>query len=285
MLDLSIIIVNTNNKKLLQECLGSIYKNTHKISIEIIVIDNASTDGSQEMVKTIFPHVILIENRENAGFIKASNQGLKIYKGRIACLLNDDTIVKNSALDYQVEFLDKTPSAGACSPKLLNTDGTYQHQGGLSQKKFWLSKNPVEISFAIGACLMVRREVIDKVGILDENLFFYNDDLDWCKRIRKAGYKIFYIPDAEVVHYGGYSSKRVFNRRLFVEGFRGGLYFAKKHYGPIAYHVYRLILCVSLCLFLPFFMLSYPFKREKFMDRLLSYLDILKIIVLSDIPR
>lgn len=293
MIDLSIIIVNTNNRKLLNECLGSIYKNTHKASLEIIVADNASVDGSQEMVLTLFPKVKLIANRVNEGFIKASNQGLRISSGRYICLLNDDTVTKESAFDIMVEFMDKNPNVGACpdshigacSPKLLNTDGTFQHQGGLFQKKFWLSKNPIEIDFAIGACLLVRRKVVEKVGILDENLFFYNDDIDWCKRIRKAGYKIYYIPDAEVVHYGGYSSKRAFNKRLFVEGFRGGLYFCRKHYGNFVYHVYRLILCLCLCLCLPFFVMSYPLKREKFFDRLTAYFEILRIALRPDIYR
>lgn len=282
--DLSIVIVNTNNCKLLKECLGSIYKNTRKASFEIIVVDNASRDGSQEMVRTAFPEVRLIENPQNMGFIKATNQGLRVYKGRYACLLNDDTIVKDKAFDLMVEFMDKRPAAGACSPKLFNTDGTYQRQGGLFQKKFWLEETPVEIDFAIGACLMVRREIIDKVGLMDENLFFYNDDLDWCKRIRKASYKIYFIPQAEVVHYGGYSSKRVFNRRLFVEGFRGGLYFCRKHYGNLVFQLYRIVLIILTVGYIPLFLLSYPLKREKFIDRLLAYFDILKIAINADIP-
>lgn len=285
MLDLSIIIVNTNNKKILEECLGSINKNTHKISFEIIVTDNNSKDGSQEMVKTLYPKVKLIENKENAGFVRASNQGLRIAQGRYSCLLNDDTITYESAFDLMVEFMDKNPSVGACSPTLLNTDGSYQHQGGLFQKKFWLEKKPSEIQFAIGACLMVRREVIGKIGLMDENLFFYNDDLDWCMRIRYAGYKIFFIPQAKIMHYGGYSSKRVFNRRLFVEGFRGGLYFCKKHYGNLIYHLYRLCLALCICLYLPFLILSFPFKQQKYIDRVLAYIDILKLTLFSDIPK
>jgi len=183
-----------------------------------------------------------------------------------------------------IEFMDQNPSIGCCAPKLLNTDGTFQRQGGLFQKKFWLSKLPIEIDFAIGACLLVRRPVIDKVGILDENLFFYNDDLDWCMRIRKAGFKIYYIPDAEVVHYGGYSSKRVFNRRLFVEGFKGGLYFCRKHYGKTYFNFYRIALFLGILVYIPIFTLSFPFKRQKFVDRLLAYIDILKISSSANIP-
>lgn len=277
MKDLSIIIVNTNNNKILKECLGSIHKNTQKTSFEIIVVDNASVDGSQEMVRREFPDVKLIENRINAGFIKATNQGLRIYSSRYACLLNDDTVVKPSAFDKMIDFMEKNKDAGAVSPLLLNTDGTPQHQGGLFQKKFWKEKNPIEIDFAIGACLLVRREVVNNVGLLDENLFFYNDDIDWCKRIKKAGYKIYFLPSAEVVHYGGYSSKRVFNGRLFVEGFRGGIYFARKHYGEFAFYLYRTILALGIIIFIPILILSFPLKREKFFERLIAYFNILKI--------
>jgi GT2 family glycosyltransferase len=259
MKDLSIIIVNTNNRKLLEECLASIYKNTRKVSFEIIVSDNASTDGSQEMVKNKFPQVFLIENQENLGFIKASNLGLRNYHARYALLLNDDTVVKDSALDKLVEFMDHHPEAGACGPKLLNLDGSIQRQGGLLGKRFWRSKNPVAVDFVIGAALIVKKEVIDKVGILDENLYFYNDDLDWCVRIRKAGWKIYFLPQAEVIHYGGYSSRRTFKAKLFVEGFKGGLYFCRKHYGEAAFHIYRLTLILILVLALPFQI----FNKEK----------------------
>ena len=277
MYDLSIIIVNTNNKKLLEECLYSIYASTKKISFEIIVIDNNSADGSQAMVKQHFPQVTLVENKENLGFIKASNQGLRIFSGRYALLLNDDTLVKDGAFDRMVEFMDKNFKAGACGPKLLNLDGTPQRQGGLLGPRFWKAKKPRPVKFVIGACLLVRREVIDQVGILDENLFFYNDDLDWCLRIRKAGWKIYYLPQAEVVHYGGYSSKRSFNPKLFVEGFKGGLYFCRKHYGELAFHLYRFILALGLACVLPFHLLQ-P-------QKLMAYLTIIGFALSSKTPR
>jgi GT2 family glycosyltransferase len=275
--DLSIIIVNINNRKLLEECLSSIYKSTHNVNFEIIVSDNGSTDGSLEMVKDNFPEVILIENKENLGFIKASNQGLKIYKARYAMLLNDDTIVKDGALDKLVEFMEENPKVGGCGPKLLNVDGSIQHQGGLFGKKFWRSQKPVSVDFVIGAALVVRKEVIDKVGMLDENLFFYNDDLDWCMSIRKAGWKIFFVPQAEVIHYGGYSSKRAFKARLFVEGFKGGMYFCRKHYGELAFLVYRIFLGLLLPVALPFHL----FNREKKK----AYAEIIRIAWHGQIPK
>jgi GT2 family glycosyltransferase len=277
MYDLSIIIVNTNNKKLLEACLYSIYASTHKISFEIIVVDNNSTDGSQAMVRRHFPEVILVENEENLGFIKASNQGLRIFRGRYALLLNDDTTVKEGAFDYMVEFMDKNLKVGACGPKLLNPNGTLQRQGGLLGFPFWKAKKPRPVKFVIGACLLVRREVIDQVGILDENLFFYNDDLDWCLRIRKAGWKVYYLPQAEVVHYGGYSSKRTFNPKLFVEGFKGGLYFCRKHYGEVAFHLYRFALALVLVFVLPFQLLR-P-------QKLMAYLTIISIALLGKTPQ
>ena len=265
MKDLAIIIVNFNNKKLLKECLGSIYKGTHKISFEIIVSDNGSTDGSQELLKNNFPEVKLIDNQENLGFAKANNLGLKIAEGRYSILLNNDTIIKESPLDHLVEFMDNTPEAGACGPKLLNTNGTIQHQGGLFGKKFWQSTTPTIVDFVIGAALLVRKEVIDQVGLMDENLFFYNDDLDWCMSIRKVGWKIYFVPAAEIIHYGGYSSKRTFNAKLFIEGFRGGLYFCRKHYGEFAYNAYRLILILGLIIFLPFQIIN-PAKFYAYVD-------------------
>ncbi len=279
MKDLSIVIVNYNNRKLLEECLSSIYKSTHWISFEVIVSDNGSSDGSREMIKDKFPEVKLIENKENLGFSKASNLGLKIADARYSMLLNDDTVVLSSeggsasggeaALDKMVQFMDRHREAGACGAKLLNTDGTVQRQGGLFGRKFWQAKGPAAVDFVIGAALMVRKEVIDKVGIMDENLFFYNDDLDWCMSIRKAGWKIYFLPEAPIVHYGGYSSRRAFNRGLFVEGFKGGMYFCRKHYGEAAYHLYRLLLCLGLCLCLPLFVLN----KEK----INAYFDIINI--------
>lgn len=275
MFDLSIIIVTINNIKILDQCLDSIYKNTKKITFEIILADNASTDGTQEMIRRKYPQVRFIDNNKNIGFVKASNQGLRIASGRYQMLLNNDTITKDSAFDKMVDFMDKNPKVGACGAKLLNIDGTIQRQGGLFGKKFYNAKQPVEVDFVIGACLMVRKEVIEKVGLMDEKLFFYNDDLDWCLSIRKAGWKIYFCPQSEVIHYGGYSSKRTFNRHLFVEGFKGGLYFCKKHYGTLAWLVYRILLFVFVLAFIPLLILSFPLRREKFFDRLLAYFDIL----------
>ncbi|MBU0672212.1 MAG: glycosyltransferase, partial [Candidatus Margulisbacteria bacterium] len=152
-----------------------------------------------------------------------------------------------------------------------------QRQGGILGKKFWHSKEPLTVDFVIGAALVVRSEVIDKVGLMDENLFFYNDDLDWCLTIRQAGYKIYFVPEAEIIHYGGYSSHGAFNQRLFVEGFKGGLYFCRKHYGELAFHAYRFLLCLCLSLSLPFMI----FNSAK----LKAYIEIISLAWRGQIPK
>jgi uncharacterized protein (TIGR03492 family) len=262
MIDLSIIIVNYNNREFLEACLNSVYRSAHKISLEVILVDNHSADDSVAFVKNNYPAARVIENNANLGFCRANNLGLKIYRGRYALLLNTDTVVSDGAFEAMLEFMDANPSAGAAGPKLLNVDGTPQHQGGLFNRRFWLSKTPVKVDYVIGAALMVRREVIDKVGGLDENFFFSNDDLDWCRRIRQAGWRVFFVPRAEVVHYGGYTIKK-FNRKIFVEGFRGGLYFCRKHYGVFVYLIYRALLALTLLPVLLVTTILYPLLSNK----------------------
>lgn len=280
MIDLSIIIVNYNDERYLKECLYSVYAETKRSSFEIIFIDNHSSDNSVGLVAKHFPDVKIIKNSSNLGFCRANNQGMKIYQGKYALLLNTDTVVKDGALDKMAAFMDKNPKAGACGPKLMNPDGTIQHQGGLFNRRFWLSGKPARVDYVIGACLMVRREAIDKVGGLDENFFFSNDDLDWCRRIRKAGWDVYFLPQAEVIHFGGFSIKR-FNPKLFVEGFRGGLYFSKKHYGNIIYHIYRFILAAAMIPTVVFSALFYPLLKNK--GKLKAFTQILLISLKGDI--
>jgi hypothetical protein len=262
MIDLSIIIVSRNQARYFPDCLTSLHQSIHKIKFEVILVDNGSADNSIKSVREKFPDVKIIENKGNLGFSRANNQGLKVYQGRYALLLNADTITRDGAFDKMVEFMDTHPDAGACGPKLLNPNGTPQHQGGLFNKRFWLSQKPVRVDYVIGAALMARREVIEKVGRLDENLFFSNDDLDWCRRIRKAGWSVYFVPHAEIVHYGGYTIKK-FNADLFIEGFRGGLYFCRKHYGFIIYQIYRLLLIVAMALATLFSLLIYPLLKNR----------------------
>ncbi len=264
-MDLSVIILTLNNQSLLQECIASIKNFTKDISYEVIVSDNGSTDGTCDMLRSKHPDIVLIENRKNLGFTVANNKGLKIAKGRYAVLLNDDTFIKENTFQNIVQFMDKDHGIGICGPKLLNIDGTIQRQGSIFTTLKWRSKKPVEVDFVIGACMFIRRSILDKIGLLDENLFFYNDDLDICKRARKAGFRVMYYPDPAVYHYGGYSSKRTFDAKFLVEGFRSGLYFCKKHYGPVIYQIYRALLMVFMPL-IALFTLANNEKRDAYME-------------------
>ena len=274
-MDLSIIIITLNNKKILEECIGSIKRNTKSISYEIIVVDNGSNDGTRSAIRSKYPDVILIENTKNLGFSGANNKGLNIAKGRYSVLLNDDTYIKEDAFGKLAAFMDSETGVGICGPKLLNIDGSLQRQGSLLSAYKWRSKSPIEVGFVLGACMFIRMAGISKIGLLDENLFFYNDDLDLCKRASKAGFKVVYYPDAEIYHYGGYSSKKSLNMRLFVEGFRGGLYYCKKHYGSIIYSVYRALLLIFTLAMLPFSLIN--------KDKLNACREILQIILKEQI--
>lgn len=276
MIDLSIIIVNYNGEHFLRDCLISLKNSVHHLNYEIIFVDNGSTDNSLPLLKELAPEARLIQNEENRGFCKANNQGLAIYRGRYALLLNTDTIVTDGALDRMVAFMDANPKVGALGPKLLNTDGTVQHQGGILAKKFWRSRMPLPVDYVIGAALLVRREVINRIGMLDENFFFSNEDLDWCRRMRKNGWPVYFFPQAEIIHHGGFTVKR-FSRQTFVEGFRGGLYFARKHYGPLVYQIYRVLLILLLLPVIFFTLLLYPLLKNR--EKLAAYGEILRIAV------
>jgi len=225
--DLSIIIVNYNVKEFIQNLLESIKSASLNLKTEIIVVDNASDDGSIELIKQKYPYVHLIENHRNDGFSKANNLGLKVAKGKYLLLLNPDTLVKEDTFEKMISFFEATPEAGMAGCKLLNTDGTLQlacRRGfpgpwasftkvtGLSTlfpksplfaryNLTYLDENNTYAVDAIsGAFMMIRREVYEKIGGHDETFFMYGEDLDLCYRVNKAGYKVYYVPDSLVLH-------------------------------------------------------------------------------------
>jgi len=217
MIPLSIIIVSYNNQALLKQCLQSIYSSP--ATVEVIIVDNHSQDNTISFLQDAFPQVRLIANDHNQGFAKANNQGLKIAQGKNLLLLNNDTIIRDQALSKMVDYLESHSDVGLLGPKLLNRDGSVQIQGSLLGPHFWNAKQPVKTSFLRGAALLFPRTVLDKVGLLDEGFFFYNEDIDFCWRVKKAGYKVVYYPEAEIIHYGGKTSWR---RQLM--GLQGTLY-------------------------------------------------------------
>ncbi|MGA8263305.1 MAG: glycosyltransferase [Ignavibacteriaceae bacterium] len=255
-MDLSIIIVNYNVKEFLQNLLHSIDKAAQNITHEIIIVDNASDDGSIEFLQQKFPKVKLIINKENLGFGKANNIGMKVASGRYFLLLNPDTLLSENLLQEMTTFLDKTIEAGMAGCKILNPDGTLQlacrrsfpgpwtsfcKVTGLSNlfpksKIFahynltYLDENQTyEVDAISGSFMMMRKEVYEKTGGFDEDFFMYGEDLDLCYRIQKEGYKVFYVHSAQIIHYKGESTKRssIDDTKLFYDAMH---LFVKKHF-------------------------------------------------------
>ncbi|WP_259473243.1 glycosyltransferase family 2 protein [Clostridium estertheticum] len=256
MIDISIIIVNYNTKQLLADTIQSVIDTVGQITYEIIVVDNASSDGSIEMIKKQYPKVNLIENKDNLGFPKANNIGIKQAGGRYVLLLNSDTKVLDNCIQKCLEYMDGNIEAGAIGCKLLLTSGKLDHackrgfptpEASLyyilklhklfpHSKKFGeytLNYLPIdeinEVDALTGAFMMVRKKVIDKAGLLDETFFMYGEDLDWCFRIKEAGYKVIYYPEAVTIHYKGGSSKRKRYKTIY-EFHRAMYIFYNKHY-------------------------------------------------------
>lgn len=233
---LSIIIVNWNNEDILEDCLNSIYC-THNVSkYEIIVVDNSSEDGSVELIKNEFPHVVLLANDENLGFARANNQAIKIARGNYILLLNNDTVVTNAyCFDRMIELMEKNPQVGILGCKLLYPDGTLQSCGesfpsvwGIFKSQILFTKtwkrfgknkpgdNPFkEVDFICGACLMTRKDILDRVGLLKEKYFIYGEDVEFCYRVHKAGYDIGVLTDESIIHLHSKSTEKNLTEMLY----------------------------------------------------------------------
>jgi GT2 family glycosyltransferase len=261
--DLTIIIVNWNTRKLLEECLSSIFRSPTKVCYEVWVVDNASSDGSVSMVRNQFPEVRLIENHENMGFARANNIVIQKNESKFVLLLNSDAYLKPGAMDEMVEFMYKNSQVGAAGSRLLNPDGSLQysvHPMPTLFREFWRMfhldalfpvssypldrwdlKTPRIVDVVQGACLILRKEAIEEVGLLDESFFFYSEEVDYCYRLKEKGYKIYWLPKAEAVHYGGQSSKQMPDQ-MFLELYRGKILFFRKHKGRPGVIIYKAIL-------------------------------------------
>lgn len=215
-------------------------------------MDNASADGSAALVRERFPHVRVIANTENRGFAAACNQGLRSAAGAALCLLNPDTELFPGALAALAAFLDSHPEVGVVGPTLLHSDGAYQHaafrfptlamalldffplhhqllNSRLNGRfSFALYERPFAMDHPLGACMLVRREACADVGLLDEQFFMYCEEIDWCRRIKQAGWQIMHVPGARVVHHGGRSTQQVAGR-MFVELHRSRFRLFAKH--------------------------------------------------------
>ena len=265
MIDLSIVILNWNVRDLLKRCVASL--RSDRYTLEIIVVDNGSRDDSVAMVRESYPHVIVIANAENRGFTGGNNQGIAAAHGRHVMVLNPDTEVLGDALDRLVIHLDEHPDVGAIGPQLLNPDRSVQSSRrrfptlavaycestwlqGIAPKRilthYYMGDIPPdhthEVDWLNGACTVFRRDVIERVGVYDaHNFFMYSEELDLCRRVKEAGWKIVYLPEAQVVHYVGKSSDQaVASRHIYFQTSK--VHYFRKWHGARQANLLRLFL-------------------------------------------
>lgn len=257
-MDLTIIIVSWNTSGLLSQCLNSIYETGSRFAFEVIVVDNGSTDDSIDLVEKEFPEVKLIKNEGNLGFARANNQGLAMGNGRYFMLLNSDTIVLPGVIDTLIQMADQNPNVGMIGPKLLNMDGSLQESWAsfpslLSEitGRNFRNRTPVpnipntfEVDTIMGACMLVRSRVLQDVGDLDEDYFFFSEEIDWCFRIKKKQWMIWYTTNTEIYHLWGGSSKSGSFIKL-VRLYHAKILYFKKNHGNMAATLLRLGLAVS----------------------------------------
>ena len=271
-IDLSIIIVSWNAKEFLRQCLQSICENINSVTCEIIVVDNDSSDGSPEMVQKEFPQVNLIRTSDNLGFAKANNIGIQQSTARYICLVNSDITIRNGCVETMCSYMDNHPSVGVLGPRILNPDLTLQptcrgittpwsalccalglhtifprsELFGGELMTFWPHDTIRSVDAILGCFLMLRRESMNKVGLLDELYFLYREDIDWCKRFRIAGWEVVYFPDAEAIHYGGSSSSND-PIRFYIEEKRSSFLYWKKYHGKIGmFYIYMILFLAEI---------------------------------------
>ena len=294
--NMSIVLVCWNNKAYLDPCLKSLYEGGLKSSFDVVVVDNGSTDGSQQMLAEKYPQVKVIQNAGNVGLGKASNQGIEATNGRHVLLLNNDTLVNAPALDVLVEYLDAHPKAGATAGRLLNPDGSFQsgfapfstlleeflivtHIGELLWAGYPSHGDAQEIKetgWMSSACLLVRRTALDQIGLLDEGYFIYGDEADLQYRLNKAGWKVVFLPNSSIVHFGGRSMDR-WKRRKMV--YRGKMMFYKKNYGFVSAFFLRVLFffmsLVKLLVWVVGFVI--PSKNDQAKKELRSNIDVMAL--------
>lgn len=256
-IQISVVIVSFQVCELLDRCLASILTAQNSPRMQIIVVDNASTDGSPEMVRTKYPSVQLIANSENLGFARANNVGLKYAQGRYWMLLNPDTQVTTEINPFQIliDFMDQHPRAGACGASLFYADGARQHSAfrfpSLAQvymdlfPAHWRLREsrlngryplaqyergePFQIDHPLGAALLVRPEAANQVGWLDEDYFIYAEEVDWCIRLKRAGWEVWCVPQARFIHHEARSTRQ-FREQMFVELWKARFTLFRKNY-------------------------------------------------------
>jgi len=247
-MDLSVAIVNWNTREMLRECLDALLQHLIGLDYEVIVVDNGSTDGSVEMVVECYPNVHVIQNIENQGFARANNQAIRDSTGRYILLLNSDAFIQDDSIKNMVAILDANPQIGIAGARLVYPDGSFQVSHSplpslnaerlslLGLDRLLRKRQPInsdtgfiETGTVEGACLIARREALDQFGLMDEDFFFFSEEVDLCYRAHKNGWKVVNIPETRVVHVAGGSTGIVPRRILLL--YRGKLQYYEKHFG------------------------------------------------------
>lgn len=287
-MDVSIIVVAWNVHDFVFNCLKSVYKETKGIEFEVIYVDNGSEDGSVQMVRKEFPHVRVIENNENKGFIKANNQGIEIAQGRYVLLLNSDTIILDNAIAKTLLFADEHQDAAVVGCKVLNPDGTLQRSCfmypsilnmflyathlykvfpnskffGREKMTWWDFSNVSQVETIKGCFSLVRKEAIEQVGLMDNIYFVFGDDIDWCYRFRKSGWKIMFVPDPKIIHYGGQTTKLMANT-FTLQLYGSILIFMKKHRTQLSFTIACLLIALYFFLRVPYWTAIGIFNKKE----------------------
>ena len=262
MLDLSVIIITWNMRSMLEGLLESLGRHTTGIVYETIVIDNASEDGTSEMVRKKFPSVRLVGNTENRGVAAARNQGFQLASGRYLMTLDADMLLVENSLATLVRFMDEMTNAGVCGCKLVATDGSVQpsarrfptpaaflmrrldvlpfvKNGSVLRRHEmaeWDRSDNRAVDYVIGACQVIRREAMEQVGVLDEHIFYGPEDLDYCLRMQNHGWKVFFVADTRIIHYEQRATRKRLLSRLSLRHLAGIFYLFKKHKGRLTVH-------------------------------------------------
>jgi len=280
--DVSVIIVNWNTKDLLSQCLESIKAQTRRISYEIIVVDNFSSDGSPEMVERNFPEVALIKNKENKGFGQANNQGLAKARGKYALFLNSDVVINANCLDDMFDFMERNPNVGASSCKLTFPDGNLQHScrkfpsfkvfflmlTGLryffpNMKIFreylmldWDHSDEREVDQIMGSFMFIRKDVLNQIGSFDERYWMYFEEVDLCLRMKKAGWKIVHYPHATAIHFLSKSSEQWGEMKRITEFQNSLLKYFRKNKKFYEYYILLTLSKIKYLFFIPILKLT-----------------------------